>query len=229
MTKKLSCYTHIKLFIMMLKMTRISWLTLTMLNLCLLLTLACNLIIVNNARGKLYTDIDSVPPAEYGLLLGTTPQTNIGRRQNQFFIYRIDAAEQIYKAGKIKKILISGDENSLDGVNEVECMRDSLVARGVDVANIVLDGKGYRTLDAVWRAVKVYNVHSFVVISQKFHNERAIYLAEHLGLETHNITGYNAADSESTTAIITFVREWFARDKVFYDIFTNKGPILEEK
>lgn len=214
---------------MRLKMTKISWMTLTTLNVCLLLTLACNLIIVNNAEGKLFTDIDRVTPVEYGLLLGTTPQTNIGRRQNQFFKFRIAAAEQLYKAGKIKKILISGDENSLDGVNEVECMKDSLVARGVDVADIVLDGKGYRTLDAVWRAVKVYDIHSFVVISQKFHNERAIYLAEHLDLETHDITGYNAEDSKSTTAIVTFVREWFARDKVFYDILTNKGPISKEK
>lgn len=229
MTKQLSCDTLIKRFIMKLKMTRLSWLTLTMLNVCLLLTLACNLIIVNNAEGKLFTNVDSVPPVEYGLLLGTTPQTNIGRRLNKFFTFRIDAAEQLYKAGKIKKILISGDENSLDGVNEVECMKDSLVTRGVDVADIVLDGKGYRTLDAVWRAVRVYDIHTFVVISQKFHNERAIYLAEHLGLETHDITGYNAEDSKSTTAIVTFVREWFARDKVFYDILTNKGPISKEK
>lgn len=194
-----------------------------------LLTLVCNLIIVKNAKDKLYTDLDKVPTTEYGLLLGTTPQTRIGRRPNQFFKFRIDAAEQLYKSGKIKKILISGDENSLDGVNEVESMKDSLVARGVDSIDIILDGKGFRTLDAVWRAVNIYDVHSFVVISQKFHNERAIYLAEHLGLETHDITGYNAADSESTTAIITFVREWFARDKVFYDILINKGPISEEK
>lgn len=84
-----------------------------------LLTLVCNLIIVKSAKDKLYTDVDKVPPTEYGLLLGTTPQTRIGRRPNQFFKFRIDAAEQLYKSGKIKKILISGDENSLDGVNEV--------------------------------------------------------------------------------------------------------------
>lgn len=194
-----------------------------------LLTLVCNLIIVKSAKDKLYTHVDKVPPTEYGLLLGTTPQTRIGRRPNQFFKFRIDAAEQLYKSGKIKKILISGDENSLDGVNEVVCMKDSLVARGVDSTHIILDGKGYRTLDAVWRAVKIYDVHSFVVISQKFHNERAIYLAEHLGLETHDITGFNAADSKSSTAIITFVREWFARDKVFYDLITHKEPISKEK
>ena len=76
---------------------------------CVALMLTCNFIVVNNAEGKLFTDIESVTPTEYGLLLGTTPQTRIGNRQNLFFTFRIDAAEQLYKAGKIKKILISGD------------------------------------------------------------------------------------------------------------------------
>ena len=204
---------------------RIIWTITIIAVVCLTLILLCTFIIVNNARGKLFSDIEQVTPTEYGLLLGTTPQTRIGRRQNQFFKFRIDAAEKLYKTGKIKKILISGDENSLDGINEVECMKDSLVERGVDATDIILDGKGYRTLDAVWRAVKVYNIKSFIVISQKFHNERAIYLAEHLHLETYNITGFNAADATSNMAIMTYIREYFARVKVFLDIITHKKPV----
>ena len=130
---------------------------------------------------------------------------------------------------KIKRILISGDENSLDGVNEVECMKDSLIAHGVDANDIILDGKGFRTLDAVVRAVKVYNIHSFIVISQRFHNERAIYLTEHLGYEVHDIQGYNAADPTSKMALMTYVREYFARVKVFVDILTGKEPATYEK
>ena len=191
--------------------------------------LTCHFSVVWNAKGKTFYDIDCIAPSDYGLLLGTTPQTRIGRKTNYFFKYRIDATEQLYKAGKIKRILISGDENSLDGVNEVECMKDSLIAHGVDVNDIILDGKGFRTLDAVVRAVKVYNIHSFVVISQRFHNERAIYLAEHLGHEVHDIQGYNAADPTSKTALITYVREYFARVKVFVDIFTGKEPATYEK
>jgi len=93
-----------------------------------------------------------------------------------------------------------------------------LVARGVDAERIMLDGKGFRTLESVERAVEVYNAHSFVVISQRFHNERAIYLAEHLGLDVHGITGYNAADATSNMAILTYIREYPARIKVFGDI-----------
>ena len=190
-----------------------------------LLLFICNYLVCSNAESRLYTDVDSVPQSEVGLLLGTTPLTRIGRRPNQFFKYRIDAAESLYKACKVKSILISGDENSLDGINEVECMRDSLVARGVPESAMVLDGKGFRTLDAVVRAKNVYDLHSYIVISQKFHNERAIYLAEHLGLDVENLSGFNATDATSNMAIMTYIREYFARVKVFVDIITGKEPM----
>lgn len=160
--------------------------------LCIILMLICNQIVVNNAKGKVFSDIDSIKYNKVGLLLGTTPQARIGRITNYFFVYRIDAVERLYKAGKIEKILISGDEHSLDGINEPECMRDSLVARGVPASAIILDGKGYRTICSVVNANKVYGLKSFTVISQKFHNERAIYQAEHLGLDVEKIQAYNA-------------------------------------
>lgn len=117
-----------------------TWFICLMVILCLALMLVCNQIVVNNAKGKVFTDIDSIRYNKVGLLLGTTPQARFDRITNYFFIYRIDAAEQLYKAGKIEKILISGDEHSLDGVNEPECMRDSLVARGIPASAIILDG-----------------------------------------------------------------------------------------
>jgi SanA protein len=187
---------------------------------CLALMLICNQIVVSNAMGKAFSDIDSLKYNKVGLLLGTTPQARIGRITNQFFIYRIDAAEQLYKAGKIDQILISGDENSLDGVNETECMRDSLMARGVPANAIILDGKGYRTIYSVININKVYGLKSFTIISQKFHNERAIYQAEHLGLDVENIQAYNAKDPKSRRAYLTTIREYFARVKMFMDLIT---------
>ena len=191
---------------------------------CVLIMCVSNCVIVGNAKGKVYSEIESIPPTDYGLLLGTTPQTRMGRKQNYFFKYRIEAAEKLYKAGKIRKILISGDDHSLDGVNEVVCMRDSLVKRGVSSCDIILDGKGYRTLDSVVRAVEVYGISSFTVISQRFHNERAIYIAEHLNLGTHHIVGFNAADARFTVAIVTYLREYLARVKVFIDLHTRQSP-----
>ena len=179
---------------------------------------------MSNAEGRLYDSVNEVEATDVGLLLGTTPQTRIGRRQNQFFMFRIDAAEQLYKAGKVQRILISGDADSLDGVNEVECMRDSLVARGVPMDVIMLDGSGFRTMDSVVRAVEVFGVHSFVVISQRFHNERALYLADHLGLDVQDVCGFNAADATSNMAILTYIREYLARVKMFMDILTGVQP-----
>ena len=188
---------------------------------CLTLILICNHLVVNNAKGKAFSDIDSIKYNKVGLLLGTTPQSRLTKVTNYFFIYRIDAAEQLYKAGKIEKVLISGDENSLDGVNEPESMRDSLVTRGVSASDIILDGKGYRTICSVVNANKVYGLKSFTIISQKFHNERAIYQVEHLGLDVENIQAYNAKDPKSRRAYLTTIREYFARVKMFLDIITN--------
>ena len=187
---------------------------------CIVVMMVCNQIVVNNADGKVFSDIDSIKYNKVGLLLGTTPQARFDRITNYFFIYRIDAAEELYKAGKIEKILISGDENSLDGINEPECMRDSLVARGVPERAIILDGKGYRTINSVINANKVYGLKSFTIISQKFHNERAIYQAEHLGLDVENIQAYNAKDPKSRRAYLTTIREYFARVKMFMDLIT---------
>lgn len=189
---------------------------------CLTLMLVCNQLVANNAKGKAFSDLDSIKHNEVGLLLGTTPQARIRRITNYFFIYRIDAAERLYKAGKIEKILISGDENSLDGINEPECMRDSLVARGVPASAIILDGKGYRTICSVINANKEFGLKSFTIISQKFHNERAIYQAEHLGLDVENIQAYNAKDPKSRRAYLTLIREYFARVKMFWDLATYK-------
>lgn len=191
--------------------------------LCFALMLICNHLVVNNAKGKVFSDIDSIKYNKVGLLLGTTPKARIGRITNYFFVYRIDAAEQLYKAGKIEKILISGDEHSLDEVNEPECMRDSLVARGVPASAIILDGKGYRTICSVVNANKVYGLKSFTIISQKFHNERAIYQAEHLGLDVENIQAFNAEDPKSRRAYLTTIREYFARVKMFLDLMTAKN------
>lgn len=99
---------------------RIAWVASIIAMICVFIMFICNQIVVNNAKGKVFSDIDSIRYNKVGLLLGTTPQARIGRITNYFFVYRIDAAEQLYKAGKIDQILISGDENSLDGVNETE-------------------------------------------------------------------------------------------------------------
>ena len=188
--------------------------------LCIVLMLLCDHLVSSNAEGKTFYEIDSIRHNKVGLLLGTNPKARVTKITNYFFIYRVDAAERLYKAGKIEKILISGDEDSLDGVNETECMRDSVVARGVPAGDISLDGKGYRTINSVVNANKVYGLRSFTIISQEFHNERALYLAEHLGLDVENLQAYNAEMPKTRRAFLTTIREYFARVKMFWDLLT---------
>ena len=185
---------------------------------CLALMFVCDRIVVVNAKGKAFSEIDRIKYNKVGLLLGTTPQARITKVKNYFFIYRLDAAEQLYRARKIEKILISGDEHSLDGINETECMRDSLVARGIPFSAIILDGKGYRTINSVINANKVFGLKSFTIISQEFHNERALYQAEHLGLDVENLQAFNAKMPTSRRAYLTSIREYFARVKMFIDL-----------
>lgn len=189
---------------------------------CIVTMLVCNQIVVKNAVGKAFSEIDSIKYKKVGLLLGTTPQARITKVKNYFFIYRLDAAEQLYRARKIERILISGDEHSLDGINEPECMRDSLVARGIPAKDIYLDGRGYRTINSVINANKVFGLKSFTIISQEFHNERALYQAEHLGLDLENLQAFNAKMPTSRRAYLTSIREYFARVKMFWDLLTYK-------
>lgn len=186
--------------------------------------ITCNLLVVNNSKGKIYSDVNEITPRQFGLLLGTSPHTRYGGKSNSFFKYRIDAAEKLYKEGKIDYLLISGDENSLNGINEPQCMKDSLVARGIPEENIFLDGKGFRTFDSVKRANKVYGLSTFTVISQEFHNERTLYLAEHLDLDLYDLQAFNAQSPTSKLSLITDLREYLARVKLFVDILINNAP-----
>lgn len=181
----------------------------------LLLMLVCDFVVTHYAKGRIYDDIDSIPCHSVGLLLGTAPITSIGGYTNRFFTYRIDAAEKLFKSGKISKIIISGDGNSLNGIDETACMRDSLVARGVPSDRITLDPKGFRTLNSIVRTTEVYREHSFIIISQKFHNERALYQAMHFDLGPLDISAFNA---KSAWLLKTYIREYFARVILLIDL-----------
>lgn len=185
----------------------------------LLAVFLCDYIIRSNADGKLYDDVAQFPHRNVGVLLGTTPQSRYGRGENLFFQNRINAAFSLYQAGRIDTILVSGSSHSLDGVDETAAMRDTLVKRGIPVNHIILDGKGFRTINSMENVIRIFGKRKFTVISQPFHNERAIYQAEHLNLGNIDVIGFNAADVHSNAAFVTYVREYIARVKVFIDLY----------
>lgn len=186
---------------------------------CLAALVVCNRQIGKNASGKVFTRPDRIPYNRTGLVLGTTPKLNDGR-PNLYFEYRMDAAAALYQAGKVKYLIISGD-NHLHTYNEPEEMKKSLLARGVPQEALYLDYAGLRTLDSVRRAKEIFGQDSLTIISQRFHNERAIYLADAYGLQA---VGYNAKDVHTYAGLKTRIRELFARVKVFVDLVTCKQP-----
>jgi SanA protein len=189
------------------------------------LTIWSNIAVNQTAKKFISDDLANVKPNNVGLLLGTSRNLKNGAK-NDFFFNRIDAAVELYKSGKIKNIIISGD-NSKTEYNEPTDMKAELVRNGIPDSLIYLDYAGFRTLDAVVRARDIFGQNSFIVISQKFHNERAIYLARKFGIDAF---GYNAKEVQAYKGFKTKLREFFARDKMFLDLFFGVKPkFLGEK
>ena len=186
----------------------------------LVFTVTANIIVSCHSSGRCYDDAEAVPYNRVGLLLGTSPKTKRGT-VNLYFKYRIEAAAQLYRSGKIDKILISGD-NRHKNYNEPVAMRDALIEQGVPDSVIALDYAGFRTYDSMVRAKKVFGQDSLTVISQSWHNQRALYIAHCVGVEA---IGYNARDvAFRKVAMKNHIREWFARAKMVFDLIFQHNP-----
>ncbi len=171
------------------------------------------------SRGRLFTDVAALPTTKVGLVFGTTDRVN--GRENLYFRYRIDAAVRVWKAAKVDTLIVSGD-NLSPYYNEPEKMKQALVERGIPADRIVCDPRGLRTLDSVVRVKEIFGTNSILLISQRFQNERAIYLAKANGIEAY---GFNARDVETQAGLKTRVREIGARVKMWLDVnFLHTRP-----
>jgi len=185
----------------------------------LLLLLLCNQAINSAAHGKTYEETIDIPKNKVGLVLGTSKKLSSGQ-PNPYYDYRINATVKLFKANKIDFVLVSGDNGSRY-YNEPTTFKKDLVEAGIPTDKIFLDYAGFRTLDSMVRAKVVFGLNEVTVISQKFHNERAIYLAERKGLKA---IGFNAKDVSVQNGLKVQIREYFARVKVFIDLIANTQP-----
>lgn len=187
----------------------------------------CYTLVEYKASGKTFDNTAHIPHREVGLLLGTSPRV-AGGGPNFYYINRIIATADLYKAGKVDRIIASGGDYSSrpsGGYNELIAMRDSLVAHGVPDSVITLDYDGTRTLNSIVKAKEVYGADSITLISQEYHNERAIYLASQNGIDA---IGYNAKPSHIITKRIkNESREFLARVKLFIDMILGEKPKFE--
>lgn len=180
----------------------------------------CNLIVIQSAKGRIYDDVEKIPYNKVGLVLGTIPKLSNGN-DNYYYKCRMQATADLYFAGKISYIIASGD-NHIKEYNEPECMLNSLVALGVPDTVIYLDYAGFRTFDSMVRAKKVFGQDSITVISQHWHNQRAIYVARKQGMD---IIGFDAKDAVVRKAYIkNHIREMLAKVKAVADVYFGKQP-----
>jgi len=184
------------------------------LGLCVVAVLAARVLVGHAARGRTYTDVLLIPHRHVGLVLGC-PKRLFGGWSNPFFENRMAAAAQLYQSGKVDYLVVSGD-NHIQSYDEPMDMRNTLVEKGVPKDRIYLDYAGLRTLDSVVRVKQIFLQDNVTIVSQHFHNQRAIFLASHHGIDA---IGFDAPDVAPEWAFKTLVREQFAKVKAVLDVY----------
>lgn len=193
----------------------------------LILVLMGDHFVEHAAKGRLSDDLADVPERPVALVLGCAPILSNGR-PNRYFTTRMKMAADLFHAGKCHYLLVSGD-NGQSGYDEPTSMRDTLVSLGVPESAIVRDYAGFDTLDSVLRAREVFSQVSLLVVSQRFHNERAICIGQHHGMDLY---GVNAVDVSGPLGVKVRFREKLARVKTLLDLHLWKsrpkflGPLL---
>lgn len=133
------------------------------------------------SAGRIYRSTETIPANDVALVLGTGKLTAAGR-PNFHFNQRIKAAAQLYHAGKVRHLLVSGD-NHIASYDEPTDMRDALMAAGVPDSAITRDYAGFRTLDSVVRAKSVFGLTKFTIVTEEFHCPRSLWIARQRGLD----------------------------------------------
>ncbi len=166
------------------------------------------------AEAGMLSDPSRLPDVDVALVLGTAPIGPEGG-PNVYFVRRLDAAAALWKAGKVKYLIVSGSDI------EPDAMRDGLIARGVPAAAIYRDPAGDRTWDSVLRARDVFGQKRLIIVSQRFHLSRALFLARHAGIEAW---GFEARDVESPYSVFTELRRFPSALRAFFDVWTDAPP-----
>lgn len=173
------------------------------------------------SRDRMYS-VSSVPTRPVALVLGA--QIYPDGTPSPFLKGRLDLAVQLYEQGKVRAILVSGD-NGIDHYNEPEGMRSYLVRAGVPEDKVVTDHAGFDTYDSCVRAKRVFGVESLTVVSQEYHVPRAVVTCSMVGVDAVGV-GDTTVKADSRTWYVGEVREWLANLKMLWDVGTRRDPVL---
>lgn len=173
-----------------------------------------NIFIISKTSSYIYEDINTIPVKEMALVLGTSKR-NINGEANSFFDNRMEAAAQLYHKGKVKGLLLSGD-NRTRYYNEPSDMKKSLMQRGVPERVISIDTAGLRTIESVARCKQIFNFQDITIITQEFHAFRALYISQYYEMDA---IAFPAAEVPVYSSFQVTIREFFARPKALLDLY----------
>ena len=184
-----------------------------------LLSLAAERRLEALAARYISSDPAKLPDVPVALVLGAAPIGPEGG-PNRYFVYRLDAAAALYKAGKVKYLLVSGDNSRAD-YDEPTAMRAGLIQRGVPAEAIYRDFAGLRTWDSIVRVEQVFGQSRTIIVSQRFHLARAIFLARQQGIEAW---GFEAQDVVRAYSIVTILRRYPSALRAYFDVWFDTPP-----
>ena len=185
----------------------------------LLGTLVAPWLVRRATAGDIYHDIAQVPARPVAVVFGA----GVGPdgALSAVLKARVDAAVALYKAGKVQKLLMTGDNDRLS-YNEVTPMKDYAVSCGVPARDVVRDYAGFHTFDSCYRARHVFDIHRAILVTQAFHLPRAIYAARALGIDA---VGFAAPDAMDARAVAFFqARERWTTLGVLVDLAGGHKP-----
>ncbi|SDL03382.1 protein SanA, affects membrane permeability for vancomycin [Nonomuraea jiangxiensis] len=167
--------------------------------------------------------LDRVPRTQAALVLGAGLYD--GRHPSPMLAARLDLAAELYRAGKVRALLLSGD-NSRKDYDEPTAMRDYLRGKGVPDAVMVLDYAGFDTWDSCVRARRVFGAERVTVVTQEFHLPRAVTLCRTAGLEAFGV-GEDSAVRFAAATYVYAAREFAANAKALADaLILRSDPVF---
>ncbi|GGW95069.1 SanA/YdcF family protein [Salegentibacter mishustinae] len=170
----------------------------------------------------IYSEITELPSAKTGIILGASVHAD--GKLSPILQDRVETAYQLYQQNKIENFLISGDHRT-DDYDEVNAIKNYLIEKGVSAQDIILDHSGFDTYDSMFRAKAVFEIEDAIVITQKFHLPRSLYIAKNLDA---SYRGFEAAPLAYTSSETIKRREQLANFKAIWELITNQKPTTLE-
>lgn len=188
----------------------------------ILFVLGLKAYIERDTQHLIFEDISLVPSSETVIVLGASVHSD--GKLSPILKDRVDTALELYRNKKVKRFLVTGD-HSTDDYNEVNAMGNYLMKRGIPESKILLDHAGLDTYDSMYRSNAVFGVEDAIVVTQKFHLPRTIFIAKGLDLP---YKGFAARSHSYKTTNKIERRELLANLKALYEVLLKKEPTTLE-